>query len=375
MKRQGVPTVLYLQSRFFSATQALWRHLAEVESRVVRQETSQLTIDRPVYIAGLARSGTTIVTEMLAQHTELTCHRYSDFPNLWTPYWRNYLLQRARRTTPEKQERAHQDRITINNDSPEAVEEVLWMHFFDHRHDADVNQVLDGRLLNPEFDRFYQQHILKLLAVRRDGGDTPQRYLAKGNYNISRIRYLLSLYPDARFLIPVRDPAQHIASLMRQQALFTRASQADKRVPLQLAMTGHFEFGPQRVPINFGDNDATQAVTDDWKNGHEVQGWARYWAQTYQHVREQMDSCDQVRNACLLFRYEDLCHHSEAVIDAMLAHCELPEKCFEATRDHYVEKLTIPDYYAPNLDEDALAQIAHYCDPVNAKLSRFCQSP
>lgn len=373
-----VPSGLYFQSRFFSATQPLWRRLADIESRLVRQETAQLTVDRPVYITSLPRSGTTIVTEMLAQHADLSCHRYSDFPNVWTPYWRNYLLQRARRATPKMQERAHQDRIQINNDSPEAVEEVLWMHFFPSRHDATVNQVLDGQLRNSPFDRFYQQHILKLLAVRRVNGHAAKpyltkRYLAKGNYNISRIRYILTLYPDAKFLIPVRDPVHHVASLMKQQALFTRASQADPRVPLQMAMSGHFEFGPGRVPVNFGEAEATQANIDDWQRGSEAQGWARYWAQTYQHVHDQLEAFPEVRKACLLFRYEDLCEHSESLIDRILAHCELPENGFEPTRTEYIKRLALPDYYPLDFSADELRQIAHHCDPVNDKLSKFCQ--
>lgn len=364
----GVPSGLYFQSRFFSATQPLWRRLADIESRSVREETAQLTVDRPVYITSLPRSGTTIVTEMLAQHADLSSHRYSDFPNVWTPYWRNYLLQKARRSTPKLQERAHQDRIQINNDSPEAVEEVLWMHFFPSRHDATVNQVLDGKSRNSQFDLFYQQHILKLLAVRN-----AKRYLAKGNYNISRIRYILTLFPDAKFLIPVRDPVHQVASLMKQQALFTRASHSDPRVSLQMAMSGHFEFGPRRVPVNFGDTGATQANIDDWQRGNEVEGWARCWAQTYQHVHAQLEAFPDVQKACLLFRYEDLCEHSEGLIDRILAHCELPENGFESTRAQYVKHLSLPDYYPLDFSTDEQRLIAHHCDPVNVKLSKFCQ--
>lgn len=371
----GVPSGLYFQSRFFSATQPLWRRLADIESRIVHQETAQLTVDRPVYITSLPRSGTTIVTEMLAQHPDLSCHRYSDFPNVWTPYWRNYLLQRARRCTPKMQERAHQDRIQVSNDSPEAVEEVLWMHFFPSRHDAAVNQVLDGQLRNSQFDLFYRQHILKLLAVRHSPYCLANRYLAKGNYNISRIRYILSLYPDAKFLIPVRDPVHHIASLMRQQALFSRASQADSRVPQQMAMSGHFEFGRGRVPVNFGKPGATQAIMDDWQQGRETEGWARYWAQTYQHVHDQLEEFPEVQRACLLFRYEDLCIHSARLIDTIVAHCELPENGFEAIRTQYIKQLSLPDYYPLNLSADDLRQIAHHCGPVNDKLSKFCQNP
>ncbi len=370
MTRNHVSSGLYFQSRFFAATNKLWRRLADLETRVVREEIAQGVVDRPVFITGLPRSGTSILTEMLARHPGLTCHRYSDFPNVWTPYWRNYLLSKSRIETPKLAERAHQDRIYVSNDSPEAVEEVLWMSFFPALHDATVNQVQDGQLRNAAFDRFYREHILKLLAVRR-----ADRYLAKGNYNISRIRYILALFPDAKFLVPVRNPVNHVASLAKQHALFTRSSLEDTRVPLQLALSGHFEFGPRRTPVNFGNPETTQAIIRCWEQGHEVEGWARYWAETYRHVLGQLDAFPDVRKACLLFRYEDLCNHSAGLIDSILAHCELPENGFEAIRAEYITRLTEPDYYNVDFTTHELRQIADHCGPVDEKLSKFCQNP
>ena len=365
-----VPSGLYYQTRFFAATRGLWRRLAALESFAVSTETAPLVIDRPVYVAALPRSGTTILTEMLAQHPHLTSHRYSDFPNVWTPYWRNYLLQRSRTGAPQKKPRAHQDRILVNNDSPEAVEEVLWMHFFPGRHDAAVNQVLDGQARNDAFDVFYTQHILKLLAVRK-----AKRYLAKGNYNIARIRYILALYPDAKFLVPVRDPVHHVASLMKQHALFTRAAGGDPRVPRQMALSGHFEFGPLRVPPNLGDRDATQAIAHCWEQGREAEGWARCWAEAYGHLLGLLERFPEVRKACLLFRYEDLCAHSASIIDAILAHCELPAPGFGPVREEYIARLSPPDYYAVDFDPGEQGLIADRCGALNEKLSKFCQNP
>jgi len=364
-----VPAGLYFQSRLFAASSGLWKRLADLETRFVRGDTEQRSIDRPVYITSLARSGTTILTEMLVQHPDLTSHRYSDFPNFWTPYWRNYLLKKSRIHTPKKVERAHQDRIEVSNDSPEAVEELLWVAFFPSLHDATVSQVQDGLLRNREFDQFYREHILKLLTVRN-----ANRYLAKGNYNISRIRYILSLYPDAKFLIPVREPVQHIASLAKQQTLFTRASLEDPRIPLQLAMSGHFEFGPGRVPVNFGNLQNTQAILDCWQHGREVEGWARYWAETYQFIMGQLEAFPEVRKACLLFRYEELCTNSASVIDSVLEHCELPQTGFEAIRTEYIDRLSPPDYYPVDFSPDELHQIARFCGAVNEKLAKFCQN-
>jgi hypothetical protein len=363
-----VPVGLHLQSRFFASTRAFWSRMARLEARVVREEIDQLSIDRPIYVTSLPRSGTTILTEMLEQHPDLTSHHYSDFPNVWTPYWRNYLLQKTRFRAPKSQQRAHKDHIQISNDSPEAVEEVLWMHFFPGVHDVHTNNVLDGNTHNSEFSQFYREHILKLMAVRDS-----KRYLAKGNYNVSRIRYILSLFPDAKFLIPVRDPVHHVASLAKQHKLFTLASQEDSRIPLQLALSGHFEFGPDRIQVNFGNNQANQAISAAWQQGHEVEGWARYWAMTYQHILDQLQECQQVRDACLLFRYEDLCTVSASVIDNILAHCGLPPEGFVSIRSEYIKRLTLPDYYQPDFKPDELQQISTHCDAINETLSKFCR--
>jgi len=363
-----VPTGLHLQSRFFAATAGAWRALARLESAAVRELTDTIPIDRPLYVTSLPRSGTTIVVEMLEQHPELTAHRYSDYPNVWTPYWRNYLLQRTRRERPQPVERAHRDRIEVSNDSPEAVEEVLWMHFFACRHDPAVNQVLDGSRRNPDFDAFYRDHIRKLLAVRG-----ARRYLAKGNYNLARIRYLLALFPDARFLVPVRDPLPHIGSLMKQHALFTRSSTADPRIPLQLALSGHHEFGPGRRVVNYGDADAVRAVQAAWADGREAEGWALYWAATYRHLLAQIEADPAVARAVLLFRYEDLCTRSEAVIDRILAHGELDADPFAPIRARYADKLSPPDYYRAEFDDAERESIERHCAAVHTRLLALCQ--
>jgi len=363
-----VPTGLHLQSRFFASTAGLWRRLGGVETAAVSELLEPVTVEHPVYVTSLPRSGTTIVTEMLEQHPLLTSHHYSDFPNVWTPYWRNYLLQRTRRETPRTAERAHQDRIEVSNDSPEAVEEVLWMHFFPGRHDPERRQVLGESDRNPEFDRFYRDHIRKLLVVRG-----AQRYLAKGNYNLARLRYIRSLFPDARFLVPVRDPVPHVASLAKQHALFTRSSAEDGRIPLQLALSGHFEFGPGRRAVNYGDEEALAAIQADWAAGREAEGWARYWTATYGYLLRELENDSALAESVLLFRYETLCSDSTPVIDALLAHCGLPAEGFDEVRAHYADKLSPPDYYRPDFNPQELDAIQRHCGEVHARLLERCQ--
>jgi hypothetical protein len=361
-----VSSGLHIQSRFFAASRPLWRWLGDVESRVLAEEVRDIEISRPVYVCSLARAGTTIVTELLESHAQLTSHHYSDFPNVWTPYWRNHLLRQTRRKPPIMVERAHGDRILVSNDSPEAVEEILWMAFFDGLHDPAEPNTLDGSKLNEEFNRFYTDHIRKLLCVRQK-----PRYLAKGNYNLSRLGYILSLFADARFVIPIRDPETHIASMVKQQERFTRANELDRRIGLQLSLAGHFEFGPHRTCINFGNGDSTAEILADWKSGREIQGWAKYWASTYEYLAEQLSRSPQLARACLLFRYEDLCTKSEPTIDEITNHCELAGEGFRETRAEFVDKLSLPDYYETSFSDEYSGLIKQLCGPALEGLNPF----
>lgn len=365
-----VPTGLYLQARLFAATAGLWRRLGNLETKILGDELAGIEIEAPIYVTSLARAGTTIVTEMLERHPDVTSHRYSDFPNIWTPYWRNDLLQKTRRETPRLQERAHRDRIRVSNDSPEAVEEVLWMHFFPGWHGGRQNQVLDGSRRDAGFDAFYRDHIRKLLAVRG-----ARRYLAKGNYNIARLAYIRELFPDARFLVPLRDPVQHIASLAKQHTLFLRASEQDPRTPRQLAMSGHFEFGPGRLLVHFGDDRAANAIRACWFEGREVEGWARYWASTWRHLERQLNDDAELRAAVLLFRYEDLCRTSGPVIDALLGHCGLDAASFGTIRADYEQRLSLPNYYRSGFSDADLETIHRHCDGVLEDIRVHCQGP
>jgi len=82
----------------------------------------------PVYIAGLARAGTTILLEALYSSGAFTTLTYRDMPFVTLPFlWGR--LTAGYRHEADRQERAHQDGLFISFDSPEAFEEVFWMTF------------------------------------------------------------------------------------------------------------------------------------------------------------------------------------------------------------------------------------------------------
>ncbi|AVP98446.1 sulfotransferase family protein [Ahniella affigens] len=243
--------------------------LAGLETRAIAASESLPAVKAPVFIGGLARSGSTILLEQLARLPGFASHRYADFPMLWTPYWWGRLLDRLPKSNAIPVERAHRDRILVTRESPEAFEEPLWEHFFPAS--GRATDVLDANCSNPGFEVCFRDHMAKLLLAR---GAT--RYLSKGNYNSLRIGYLAKLFPDARFLVPIRSPLAHVASLMRQDDLYQSAPSATLQ---QIAARGHHEFGPAKRALRARAGHALIAPAR--ADSHY---WLQQWLLVYRHV-------------------------------------------------------------------------------------------
>ena len=317
----------------------LWIRIGDAETRELSSVIADVPVREPIYIAGLARAGSTILLELVAATEGVITHRYRDFPPVFIPYWWNRFVDRAQSKVLEPKERPHGDRIRITPESPEAMEEPLWMAFFPSSHDPAVSQALDDWQNNPEFDRFYRDHIRKLLVVR--GGT---RYASKGNYNVTRLEYLLQIFPDARIVIPIREPVRHVASLLRQHERFSSACEGNPRGLAHLRQAGHFEFGLDRRPINTGDAAQTAAILGMWREGKEVRGWARYWSQVYGYVAERLQANPRLRQAALVVRYEDLCSSPETTVRSVLSHCRVVAS--EPLIEEFSKRLSAPDYYS-----------------------------
>lgn len=334
-----VPLQVHWLSSCVNKCPGLWKRLGNLESLSLRDKLDAIYVDRPVYVTGIARAGTTIVLELLSRHPELASHKYRDFPGQFIPTWWN------RGQSPESftlEERAHGDRLQVTQDSPEAMEEPLWMAFFPHSHNPAVSNVLDHETKNTAFEKFYLDHLRKLLVVRNR-----PRYLAKGNYNLTRLAYLQNLLPSSRFVVVVRHPRNHIASLTKQHRLFCAGQKEYPRALAHLQHVGHFEFGLDRRAVCIG-NDVAQQVIDLWQRGEEVRGTARYWASLYGWLLDQLEHDPQLSAATRLVRYEDLCDDPTQVVAGLLDHCELEPT---AEIEQFAEQISSPSYYAPEFSE------------------------
>jgi hypothetical protein len=313
-----VPFILDALGGLVERHRPFWLWLARQESRVLAEPLRRIAIRMPIFICGLARSGSTLLHEVVASHPQVATHRSKDYPMLFTPYWWRRATANLRPGPPR--ERVHQDGVMITTESPDALEEMLWMAFFPRCHDPAVSNLLAATDRHPAWESFYNLHICKLLLAE---GAT--RYAAKANHHVARLPYLARLFPDARFLIPVRRPADHIASLIRQHRLFSRGQRKYRRALAYMRRSGHFEFGLDRRPMHLGDDDRVRQILSAWASGDEVRGGAMYWDMVHRYLANLLTSDPRVRNASLVVRFETMGAHPAETLRAALSHCQLPE--------------------------------------------------
>jgi len=349
----SVPGPFYWGVRGVHAAAPLFVALGNLETQLLAGRLASQRIDRPVYICGLPRAGTTITLQMLSEHPDVVTHKYADFLMPYMPWvWNNVFpripVDAMRKPVP----RIHRDRIEVTRDSAEMGEEILWEHFFPQIHDETKYNVLDTTTSNPAFEHFYSDHLRKLALVRGRS-----RYVSKAIMCVVRMQYLRRLFPDARFLLYVRNPIDHVASLIKQDRIWAELERSDPRQIEIIELTGHHEFGTRQVMANVGNPDELREIRRLFDAGKWAQSRARYWAYMYGFVARQLDSDPDLARSVCVVRYEDLCSDSLTTIDRILAHTGLEPQSFAAARETYSKKLSFPDYYKPAFDADTLGEI------------------
>ena len=345
--------------RFVARNPRLWIGLGNAETQIRAADIEGITIEQPVFVCGLARAGTTILLETLARHPDLASHRYRDDPFVFTPIFWNLFLSRLPQSRQAPAERAHGDGIAVTSESPEAFEEIIWMAFFEGLHDPvqgpGRSAVLDAATDCPPFEAFFRDHIRKLLWVRGR-----PRYLSKANYNVTRMEYLLKLFPDARFVVPLRAPEAHIASLVKQHRLFSEGERRHPRALQHMRRIGHFEFGLDRRPINVGDG-AISGILQAFHDGEEVRGQALYWVSLHNWLADRLEASPTLRAAVHVVRFEDLCTRPRETLSALFEHCDLPNS--GVLISEAAARMRMPTYYRPDFTEAERATIAEITGP------------
>ena len=289
-----------------------WLHRLVLQSPDVRRlsfdlETLALgrtvpsTSDRPVYLCGLARSGTTLLLRLLEQSGDFASLTYRDMPFVMAPNLWARLSDRWQRRALAR-ERIHGDGVLVGYDSPEAFEEVFWRTFesrLDEERDC-YGAAMPSEATLGKFAR-YRYHV-EAVVRRRTGEAQHRRYLSKNNNNLLRLDALCR-EAGATMLVLFREPIAAARSLRRVHERLGAA--ADDFAKHYMAWLGHFEFGPDHRPFHFA-----RAYMRHGLSTSSPDYWLDYWMAVHRHILE---------NAApfRLVDYDLLCSSPIDVLDGM----------------------------------------------------------
>ena len=227
-----------------------------------------------VFIAGLARAGTTIILNALYKSNLFASLSYADMPFVLAPnFWSKISFIKK---DLQLKERAHGDGIKVSSESPEAFEEVFWKTFAEEEF--------------AELDHKFRTYVDNILYKYKK-----ERYLSKNNQNIRRINLITSIFSDSKVLIPFRDPIQHAYSLQIQHRKFIEDAKKDIFISKYMKWIGHTEFGPNYIPIKNSNLN--------FHNDLEINHWIEQWYLTY---RDSFQSLKSKKNVYFI-SYEKLC--------------------------------------------------------------------
>ena len=262
----------------------------DLEQRVYHRTIPDVRVQKHVFVAGLARSGSTILMRKIYDSGQFCSLTYADMPFVLAPnLWCKITSVSSRKT--KMQERAHGDGLNVDIESPEALEEVFWRVFCG---DAYIRKKF---LIPMQGSDIVQRQFVKYVesVLRKCNSGERRRYLSKNNNNILRLSTIASAFPSAVILIPFRSPLQHAHSLLEQHKRFTERQKEDQFERRYMDWLVHHEFGLNHKPFIFGDGAMLSA------NRMSLDYWLELWVSTYGFLLENHPQ------EAVFVSYEELC--------------------------------------------------------------------
>ncbi|MCA8882251.1 MAG: sulfotransferase [Rhodobacteraceae bacterium] len=295
---------------------------SEIEDTLFKKDVDGIRSGAPIFITSLPRAGTTILLTALNSTPELATHLYRDMPFVLAPMlWAR--ISGGFRKQATLHERAHGDGIEIGFDSPEAFEEIIWRAFWPEKYHEDGIALWQAGDATTEARDFLIRHFRKIVALRCASGSG--RYLSKNNGNIARLDVIPRLFPDARILVPVREPLAHAASLHRQHLNFLKIHGEDPFTLRYMRDIGHYEFGALHRPIRF---DGFDALLEGGLTPADLDYWLAYWIAAFEHVAQRRDKVT-------LLHYEGICSQGPSAGSDLCALLDLDMASAETVGGHF----------------------------------------
>lgn len=284
----------------------------DLERLTLEKGESTSIQDAPVYVCGLARSGTTMLLRVLENATPLASLNYRDMPFIMAPnLWGKVSKINSKKGSIS--ERAHGDGIAVSYDSPEAFEEVFWKTFCKNNDEEPSCYSLEDPT-DEVMSRFSDYRKAVIISKKdRPKAANPSRYLSKNNNNIIRINSLLR-DKSSRVLLAYRDPIETAVSLHSQHKRFQEQQTRDPFTLEYMNWLGHHEFGINQKPFLFACDSRTKELSPD-----QLEYWLHYWNNAYTRLLE--NDSDRIH----LIHHESLRTNPSLFIELLLKELDIKE--------------------------------------------------
>ncbi|MEM1002188.1 MAG: sulfotransferase domain-containing protein [Bacteroidota bacterium] len=296
-----------------------------------------------VIVTGLARAGTTALTNLMYDPKVFHSIDYSYVPFLLAPkFWKKIYNPK----NVKKRERAHGDKVLFSENSIEALEEYFFkVHLSDGYIKGDS---LVMHEVSPEIlERYYKyQDLFKSSAQTV--------YLAKNNNFILRYESVKRQNNQFKMVLIFRDPLSHARSLLNQHRNFIERQSEDGFVLSYMNWLGHYEFGLNQKHFDFGQGFDRENYEAD-----ELSYWLAIWCNYHASILEVLDNDNVV-----LVDYEDLLNRPEG-LKARLS-SKLGITMAKGSIDQFVPKKKA-DVDTQNINNDLLDKAASIHQKLLAK--------
>lgn len=260
--------------------------------------THRVPIDRPIFVVGAFRSGTTVLEQTLAGHPKVGFFAFISNVTYLTPIAGFTLLRLMSRfglVEGRRMPYLHNPRLEFTPFSPFECEWV-WAQAGKDLWDPECLDLTTGAgHSNPGFERMVRSSIRRHLLVQG-----AQRFLNKNPIHLLRMEYLHRLFPDARFIYIVRNPTATVLShhrmVRRIAAVIHPCPQAREAVERGL----HLDVLTPRIKT------MRYAETVAWEQIHPLLGIAHQWRIMHETALASLEANDGLARQTLRITYEDL---------------------------------------------------------------------
>ena len=304
------------------------------ERLACRPWSAALPIDRPIFVIGAFRSGTTLLEQILANHPQVghfsfftnACHH---IPVIGAAVMRWYA--RWGLVDEGAQPYLHNPRIDLTPFSAFECEWV-WAQAGKNLWDPRCADLTAGaEFHNPRFEAELASLIRRQLLVQR-----AQRFLNKNPVHLLRLGYLHRLFPDARFVYLLRDPEETVRSHYRMVRRIADVIHPDPAARRAIEEGLHLDVLTPRIKTRrYAETLALDAQ-------HPLLGIAHQWREMHLTALATLEESPALAPQVLLMRYEALLANPVRELQRIWRFVDLAGPAADAITRRYVDRLRPP---------------------------------